>query len=424
MGREDEGSERGEEVDVIVVGAGPAGLSLAAALRRTGLDLRCIAPLADAPWVPVFGIWERDALAAGIEHALSHRWDAVRVVDAAGEERVLPEGYARIDNAVLQRTWLDACGADVMVDGQVRRVTWEDETSAGGRACVELEDGRRLWSRLVVDATGHQGALVKRRLAPDTVWQTAYGFVTRFDSAPWPEDAMVLMDWRPAPGATGTPTFLYAMPLGAGRWFVEETVLAGRPALGHEALRDRLHARLKAMGLTWDGVDEEEFCTIPMAGGTPDVDGPIVAWGSAAGMIHPATGYQLGHVLRWAPDAAAAIAQVLGAGGSGAEAARQVQARLWPPSRRRMWALYTFGVQGLMRMSHEEVGAFFFSFLGGPREDWCAYLSAEGDAGRLAGVMQRFYTRTSWGIRMHLTGMALRPSGLWRLQRAARAARP
>ena len=45
------------------------------------------------------------------------------------------------------------------------------------------------------------------------------------------------------------PSFLYAMPLGGARVFLEETCLVAKPALPFAVLKRRLHRRLAAMGL-------------------------------------------------------------------------------------------------------------------------------------------------------------------------------
>lgn len=45
------------------------------------------------------------------------------------------------------------------------------------------------------------------------------------------------------------PTFLYAMPLGGNRVFLEETCLVAKPALPFAVLKRRLERRLDAMGV-------------------------------------------------------------------------------------------------------------------------------------------------------------------------------
>lgn len=45
------------------------------------------------------------------------------------------------------------------------------------------------------------------------------------------------------------PSFLYAMPCGANRVFLEETCLVAKPALPFATLKRRLERRMAAMGL-------------------------------------------------------------------------------------------------------------------------------------------------------------------------------
>lgn len=44
-------------LDLVVVGAGPAGLALAGACAREGLSVAVVAPEPEAPWVPSYGAW-------------------------------------------------------------------------------------------------------------------------------------------------------------------------------------------------------------------------------------------------------------------------------------------------------------------------------------------------------------------------------
>lgn len=51
-------------------------------------------------------------------------------------------------------------------------------------------------------------------------------------------------------GTSGeTPSFLYAMPLGGSRVFLEETCLVARPALPFATLKRRLERRCAALGI-------------------------------------------------------------------------------------------------------------------------------------------------------------------------------
>jgi len=74
------------------------------------------------------------------------------------------------------------------------------------------------------------------------------------------------------------PTFMYTMPLGklpndAGyRVFFEETSLVGRDErrLSFEECKERCMKRLAFHGIDVLGIEEEEYCYIPMGGELPD----------------------------------------------------------------------------------------------------------------------------------------------------------
>ncbi len=88
--------------DVLVVGAGPAGLSIAAALSSTGLNVLGITPADPAtPWTNTYGTWCDDLAQIGLDHLLGHRWSNC-VVYTDGREFPLGRDYGLFDNRRLQ----------------------------------------------------------------------------------------------------------------------------------------------------------------------------------------------------------------------------------------------------------------------------------------------------------------------------------
>ncbi|MCE2837505.1 MAG: FAD-binding protein, partial [Cyanobium sp. 49614_E6] len=61
--------------DVLVIGAGPAALAIAADLAERGLAITALAA-ADphTPWVNTYGIWCEEVDCLGLGSLLSHRW--------------------------------------------------------------------------------------------------------------------------------------------------------------------------------------------------------------------------------------------------------------------------------------------------------------------------------------------------------------
>ena len=61
--------------DVLVIGAGPAALCIAAALVERGLQVQGLAPHHPAePWPNTFGIWGPELDELALQHLLEHRW--------------------------------------------------------------------------------------------------------------------------------------------------------------------------------------------------------------------------------------------------------------------------------------------------------------------------------------------------------------
>ena len=46
-----------EHMDVLVVGAGPAGMALAAACAQLGMKVGLLDPNPERPWVATYGMW-------------------------------------------------------------------------------------------------------------------------------------------------------------------------------------------------------------------------------------------------------------------------------------------------------------------------------------------------------------------------------
>jgi lycopene cyclase-like protein len=324
-----------------------------------------------------------------------------------------------VDRDALARVLSERCEA-----GGVRRVDGE-AASAEHRAAgttVRLRGGGAVEARVVVDASGHRPALVRRGARPPQAFQTAFGAVVRGPVPGVDPGRATLMDWDDAGlPPSPVPTFLYALPFPDGSVFVEETVLVARPPVPSEALEERLRARLALRGVDFHAGGERELCWIPMGGALPSPRQRVVGFGGAAGMVHPATGYLLARTLADAPVLAAALADALGRpGGSPAAAAHAGWDALWPADRRRRNALFRFGMEALLGLDARDTRDFFAAFFSLPDADWQGYLGDRLPAAELAGVMARFFARAPRRVRGRLASAALGSGGL-RLARSLAA---
>ncbi len=352
-------------VDVVVVGAGPAGWAVAHACREAGLDAVVVGPDPHAPWRATYGLWADQAGDLPAVHATSVR----------GCGREVARGYAVLDNAAVLARWTGPAVAG--------KVVGADFGERG--ATVVLESGRRLACAVVVDASGVRRVLSGGPVRGRRVEQTAYGVVLPTEG----RDA-VFMDWgRP-------PTFLYAIPLPGGRTLVEETSLARRPGLGFAELRARLEERVGPTAPL--AVERVRFpLDVPP---TPLWHRGCVPFGVAAGMVHPATGYSVGDAVVTAPAVAAALAGALPAGPVRAAAA--ARAAVWSPGARVVHALRSRGLRALLALPDERLPEFFGAFFDLPDDLQRAYLSGRDDPRGTAAAMAALFRAAPWAIRARL----------------------
>lgn len=397
----------GPPLDLCIAGAGPAGLSLAAACGDRGMRVAVIAPTPERAWPHNYGMWLDDAERLGVDGHLAARWERTEVV-LRGVARELGRGYVRLDNASLQADALARCRARdaVLHDDHLDAVEHHSD-----HTCLHLRSGTTIAARLFVDATGYGSKFVERELGPEPGFQVAWGELRgrvppELERTP---GVMRFMDWTLS-GASEDglpPSFLYCMPITAEQVFVEETVLVGRPPDGDpsawfEPLRARLHARLPSLAREGEPI-EIERCVIPMGGPLPRADQRTLAFGGAANFVHPATGYMLTVALHRLARVADALAEVTREPMPIEQASARAWQAIWTPSERRAWELYGFGMQVLLELDHAGIEQFFAEFFELPAERWRGFLSASAPTSTLMTTMLRYFASAAPPIRRRLT---------------------
>lgn len=388
--------------DIVVVGAGPAGLATAAACQRVGLETVCLTADAALPWPNNYGLWADELAALDLARFAAHAWPRARVILDEPRQHAFDRAYVQLDNAALR----DHLAAQVEI-----RV---DRALALRDGALTLAGGDALRPRLVIDATGHRPQLVVRdaRVAPG--FQAALGWRATVEGWPFPLDEVRLMDFSDAaPGETSPPTFLYAMPFGPHDVFVEETSLCARPAVDFDRLADRLRARLGTLGVTVRSIEHTERCLIPMGDALP-ARGPVVGVGAAASMVHPATGYMVGSALRAARRLADAVRAALDEGRDPAVAG---WAAVWPRDHVRTRRLYEFGMGALLTMDLADLRDFFDAFFHAPPAVRWRYLAGTATPAEAAAAMRAVFARLPNRLRGRLVGRSFGPAG-WRMLRA------
>eukprot|EP00216_Chloropicon_sp_CCMP2111_P006022 CAMPEP_0198235352 /NCGR_PEP_ID=MMETSP1446-20131203/1261_1 /TAXON_ID=1461542 ORGANISM="Unidentified sp, Strain CCMP2111" /NCGR_SAMPLE_ID=MMETSP1446 /ASSEMBLY_ACC=CAM_ASM_001112 /LENGTH=562 /DNA_ID=CAMNT_0043916489 /DNA_START=190 /DNA_END=1878 /DNA_ORIENTATION=+ len=398
--------------DVIVVGCGPAGLALSCELAERGLSVGLVGP--DTPFVNTYGVWEDEFVELGLgdclelvfEDAVCHFGDSEKGCVRVGRK------YARVDRAKLRGHLLDRCQkAGVgFQEGHVVDVSREEGGDKGSLAKLQCKTGDTFKSSVAVLASGAVSSkfLKYEEGVPHAGAQTAYGFEVEIDQYPFSKSLMHFMDFRrhhtglwegkalhpevtrylEEEGSWGVskemPSFLYAMPLGGNKAFFQETCLVSKQAVPFHVLERRLKGRLDALGVKVKSVLDEEWSYIPVGGPLPLADQQILAFGAAANMIHPASGYSISRSLRAAPAFAKSIVDIFEEQkGWNEVSSKKAWDTLWTARNRKQAAFHTFGMELLALLDVRSIDDFFLSFFKLPDFLWRGFLAAELDAGQI-----------------------------------------
>ena len=402
----------------LVLGSGPGALSIAAALANEGLNVEILSEQPpDEPWPFTYGIWGEEVDELGLSNLLEHRW--INTVSFFGEGDKDPNSkkneatkhnkdYGLFDKRKLQAYWLSQCDKANINWNKGSAIKLETNNLI---STVTTSTGENLNARLIVDATGYKPVFIK---APDqgpVAVQTCYGIVGEFNSPPVEEGQFVLMDYRcdhlGSKERLEAPTFLYAMDMGNGKYFLEETSLGLFPPVSIDVLKERLKKRLEHRGIKLETLQHEEHgLYLPMNMPIPDLSQPVLGFGGSAAMVHPASGYMVGGLLRRAPIVAKAISIAMkDSNATPTLIAQKGWEVLWPSELKKKQALYKFGLEKLMRFEDKELRDFFVQFFSLPNKQWYGFLTNTLTLKELILAMWEMFKKSPWNIKWGLMEM-------------------
>ena len=282
------------QCDLAIVGGGLAGGLIAHALASLRPEVRLL--LIDGGETlggnHVWSFFDEDVAEADrplIEPFVAHRWLGYHVVFPA-HRRLLASGYRSITSERFDRVVRATLPAE-------RILTGRKAIGVGPRSVV-LTDGTRIEAAGVIDARGPGDLSLL-----DCGWQKFLGqelHLTRAHGLARP----VVMD-ASVPQSDGY-RFVYLLPFGPDRLFVEDTYYSDRPDVDRELLADRIADYAASRGWWIKAIEREEAGALPVVLGGDFEDywrsggANVAKVGARAGLFHPTTGYSLPDAVRTA----------------------------------------------------------------------------------------------------------------------------
>ena len=281
------------DVDLVILGAGCAGLSLASRLADAGSPLRVVALEARSEYVDdrSWCFWRPEH--HDLSHLVSKSWSSWTFADADGRSST---------RSVSGLHYHYVRGSDFYADA-LRRVA--ASTSISIRAGVQVTAVERVPNGVRIDTDS--GAVIARwvvdtrpQVLPAMLYQCFAGVEIEVD-APLPfdvDEAGLMTGMRSGADGLG---FTYILPLSRTRAVIEWTRFSAVP-LPHAEMVARLDTVLADLGLGSARVLRHERGVLPM--GRPDVVSEpvpgVVRAGMGGGALRPTSGYAFLRIQAWA----------------------------------------------------------------------------------------------------------------------------
>lgn len=285
--------------DVAIVGGGLAGglIALALRARHPALDVRLIEAGMSVGGNHLWSFFGSDVDAADrwiVAPLVEHDWQGYDVA-FPGHARTIDASYHSVTSARLDSAVRAAMAPGALMLGR--------KVLAASATAVVLADGDRIEARGVIDARG-PGKLSCLELG----WQKFVGrelLLAEGHGATRP----VVMDATVA--QIDGYRFIYALPFGPRRMFLEDTYYSDTPALDRATIGARIEAYADARGWRIAAPERDEAGVLPVAiGGDFEAywrsgGAGVAKAGMRAGLFHPTTGYSLPDAVRTAAMLAA-----------------------------------------------------------------------------------------------------------------------
>ncbi|MEU9321645.1 lycopene cyclase family protein [Streptomyces sp. NPDC048295] len=296
--------------DVVIVGGGAAGLSLAHCLAESGAVTFILVEPPDGPRRPperTWCYWERGT--GGFDEAVHTSWPLLRIHGTDGDELTVdpaPLSYRMLRSTAFER--LVHARVARSPGGRILRATADivRNTAGGAEARCTTPDGRTLTlgARHVFDSR-------PRHTLPPARTQLVQhfrGWFVRTDTKRFDPAVAELMDFR-VPQPRHGLAFGYTLPLAPDRALVEYTEFSRTPlhtAVYDAALTNYSRDILKLGAFT---VESTEQGVIPMTDArfAHRIGPAVFRIGAAGGATRPATGYTFAAIQRQSRAIAAGL---------------------------------------------------------------------------------------------------------------------
>jgi lycopene beta-cyclase len=161
-------------VDLLVVGAGPAGLAVAQRVSKEGVNVCVVDPAPQSVWPNNYGVWVDEFEDLDLLDCLDYTWASALVYLDDLKEKTLERPYGRVNRTRLKSKMLEACITNGVLFHQSKV---KDVDHNPSKSYVTCEDGTMIEAAVVLDATGHSRRLVKYDRPFNPGYQIAYGIV-------------------------------------------------------------------------------------------------------------------------------------------------------------------------------------------------------------------------------------------------------